>query len=121
MSYAQLLLLALWLGIEDVSGLWEVVWDLNARHDAGRDGLNRAASLGVMFDLYERGWVTFYHCHEPYGDLEAVPSDNVYPLLLEDASWVEPAPLALSIRFETTDAGKTAYQSMAQQQPDDGT
>ncbi|MEA3502006.1 MAG: hypothetical protein U9R47_04470 [Actinomycetota bacterium] len=121
MRYATLLSLTLWLGIEDVSGLWEMVWDLNARYDAGRDGLNRAASLGVIFDLCERGWVRLYRCHEPYGDLEVVPRDDVYPLLLKESSWDEPAASALSVRFETTDAGKVAYQRLTMQQPGDGT
>ena len=118
MSHSSLLMHALWLGIEDFSGLWEVEWELNVRHEAGRGGVNRVAALGLVFELYERGWVELFRCQEPYGALDVVPRDEVRGLLVSAASWEEPTAHGVSVRFGTTEAGTTAYLELERAEPE---
>ena len=98
----------LWLGIEDYSGLWEVVRELNTIHPEGRGGINEAAAQGAMIDALQRGWVRLHWSTEMTGDLELIPEEQHLAVALDRASW-EPSG-ERTIRFETIEAGRAAHQ-----------
>lgn len=100
----------LWAALEDYVGLWEVVWELNSL-EASEGSSPTKLARSVTRELDARGWVEFYQCLEPDGEM--IPLDEpISRLLDDDDSWAEPESGAVSIRMSATDQGKRAYEAL---------
>jgi hypothetical protein len=105
----------LWLGYEDVSGLWEVSWgdDDAAMPDATR----RDRRIDLLVELLRSGWIEL--ATGPWSsDFDASPHltpDEARETLLDRRCWEGPDPddeLGTSVvRLRTTDAGFAAYRA----------
>lgn len=100
------------LGIEDFSGLWEVIWEFHTRYpDLGEEAAN-ASALEAVMALLGRGYVRLHRCREPYGEMLEIAAEEQRALIVNPANWEPPASGTLSIRFETTPAGEVAYRTL---------
>jgi len=109
MSTPELLKHILWLAIEDYSGLWEVVWEINSRYGELSETERMVLARQVVRDLASRGWVALYRCQEPYGDMVPLSLEEYERVLLNPANWVQPTADSVSIRISATEAGERAY------------
>lgn len=101
----------LWLGIEDYSGLWEAVWELNTRAPE-EETSNAALARRSLQDYLRQGWIELFECEEPEGDLRQLSTTAAMAALQRDGAWKEPAPGTRSIRFSTTPKGESAYAEL---------
>lgn len=104
---------ALWLAMEDYSGLWEVVWEFQGLDPSSGDIVNRRAACDVISALLSHGLIELYRCEEPYGELMKIPALETAAALKDKSVWHEPARDAISIRIGATPEGEAAYQAMA--------
>lgn len=109
MSTSELLKCILWLAIEDYSGLWEVVWEINSRYGELSETERLVLARQVVRDLASRGWVALYRCQEPYGDMVPLSPEEYDEVLLNPANWEPPTADSVSIRIGATEAGERAY------------
>jgi hypothetical protein len=100
---------ALWLAIEDYSGLWEVVWELRAKDPARDEGELRGVALTAVRALLNSRLVDLYRCEEPYGELFKMSLPDAQEVLADSRSWDEPAKHAISIRIGATPVGEEVY------------
>ena len=98
----------LWLAIEDVSGLWEVLWDLKSHYPTMPENERKAISLHTVRELIQRKWIELYSCKEPGGEPKKLPDESVDTTLIDPRNWQEPKPGIISIRIGATDAGRRA-------------
>lgn len=102
--------IALWLSIEDYSGLWEVVWDIRTQHpqkspDAALDDARTAVEV-----LLHRGWIELYLCRDLLVDeLEVLSAEEVSAALADPIAWQPPEPGALSFQVAATALGEREY------------
>lgn len=112
MSETHLVKTLLWAAIEDYSGLWEMVWELNAVEPGVGEARHRDVAARLVRDFLDRGWAGLYWCQEPYGETTAVPGERAEAVLGDPASWEPPAADAVSVRVSATEAGEAAYREM---------
>jgi hypothetical protein len=110
----DLLPIVLWLAIEDYSGLWEVVWELNTRFP-GNDPSNRRRARETVRVLLDRGLLDLYWSQEPLGDPVRISAEEAQALLDDDRFWEEPVAGGRSVRIGATEAGEEAYEDLARQ------
>lgn len=96
----------LWLAIEDVSGLWEVLWDMKARYPTMVEDERKAVALRAVRDLIRREWIELYSRKEPGGEPLKLPQTGLDTVLGDAGNWREPEPGTISIRIGATDAGR---------------
>jgi hypothetical protein len=104
----------LWLGVEDYTGLWE------AAAEAGKFALSpsrwdacRTASAALT-DMVANRWITLYRCEEPLDSdrVAVIPADQVESALSLGPLWDAPgAEAGFSVRYLTTDDGRSAYDA----------
>jgi hypothetical protein len=99
----------LWLGIEDYSGLWEVVWELNTLRDDKTPAENRATAQEIVTELLEKDLIQIFQCEEPDGSPVAVPMGVAKKILETDSAWEPPGFNGVSWRIGATDKGERAY------------
>ena len=98
----------LWLAIEDVSGLWEVLWDLKSHYPTMPDHERQSVALRTVRELINRNWIELYSCKEPGGEPRKLAEPDFDTLLLDTKNWSEPVPGGISIRIGATDTGRSA-------------
>jgi hypothetical protein len=103
----------LWLAIEDYSGLWEAVWELNTARPAAPADSNRSIAREAVEYLLEREWVQIYRVREPDGSPTPVTADEARRLLDTPSSWEPPCAGGTSIRIGATEKGEEAYRTRA--------
>ena len=100
------------LAVEDYSGLWEVIWEINSSFPelSKNDKLSKAKKAIKI--LKDAGWVAFYYCSEPYGELTPIQARKIDQIIENDLSWepIHQVEGVRSIRITTTDKGERAYQ-----------
>ncbi|MEE2521985.1 hypothetical protein V1639_07695 [Pseudarthrobacter sp. J75] len=102
----------LWLAIEDYSGLWEAVWQLRTYNpETAADVLIERAKT-VLELLFAGGFIRFFRCQEPYGQLSEMKDTEVAEILSDPRYWEEPAVDSVSIRFGTTSLGQEKYAAL---------
>ncbi|OKI21591.1 hypothetical protein A6A25_09910 [Saccharothrix sp. CB00851] len=104
--------MALWQAIEDYSGLWEVVWELNTLHPDGSARFHGDLARAAVDDLVRRDWVELFHSQEPDVGLEKVRPEDVPRVLADPANWEEPARDGRCVRMSATPAGEDAYRAL---------
>ncbi len=99
----------LWLGIEDYSGLWEILWELNSQYPELAEAKRYELAQSTLQTLVDKGYLSLYRCQEPYGELTEIPFNEVRSLIHNSENWKEPKPDSLSLRISTTQEGEAAY------------
>jgi hypothetical protein len=112
MMVADPLPIVLWLAIEDYSGLWEIVWELNTRSPEDRASNGRRARETVR-ELLQRGFLDLYWTDEPYGDPVRIPAPEIDAVLDTDEYWDAPTAGVRSVRIGATEAGEEGYELLA--------
>jgi hypothetical protein len=100
----------LWLAIEDYSGLWEVIWELNAQIPNRESDRTRVLAKRLVYDLLAKGLIQIYQCQEPDGDPVAVSADAGKKALEQTEAWEPPRFDGSSWRIGATDEGERAYR-----------
>ncbi|HEV7935273.1 MAG TPA: hypothetical protein VGP70_23545 [Actinomadura sp.] len=103
----------LWAAIEDYSGLWEIVWELNTLDPEGAEKQHIQMSKAIVRDFLNRDWVQLFWCQEPYGGVTLIAEKEIGQVLADAASWMPPDPEAVSVRVSATDAGERMYDQLA--------
>lgn len=102
----------LFVGIEDVSGLWEIAWEVAWDEYASGDD-DFARKIDMLRDnftiLLRDGLIKTYKCQEPLASLDELSTPEVERALALEQNWKEPRENAVSVRFSTTDKGKEFY------------
>ncbi|MFE5339614.1 hypothetical protein ACFQ80_05310 [Isoptericola sp. NPDC056578] len=99
----------LWLGYEDVSGLWEITWQDRATGPTDRriDTLVALLRSGLI-EVARGPWSL------DFDDARRLTSDEARRTLLDERCWKGPDPYddigEHVLRFVTTDAGFEAYR-----------
>ncbi|MFE7404990.1 hypothetical protein [Isoptericola sp. NPDC057559] len=105
----------LWLGYEDVSGLWEVSWEDGDDAAPGRTAWDRR--VGLLVDLLRSGLIELAvgPWSSDFDTSRRLTADDVPEALADPRSWQGPDPDdedgAPVVRFRTTDAGFAAYRA----------
>jgi len=102
---------ALFLGIEDLSGLWELTWEDSFSSLPGDERITLARR--VIESLLNRGLVRLVRARDPGNrPVEELEQEEWQRALADPQSWEEPGPQSgpITVRFETTAAGEAAYQ-----------
>jgi hypothetical protein len=107
MTLDETLRTVLFLGIEDRSGLWEIRWEREFFFKPREEQIQIAAD--ALKQLLAQGLVRLYRCQEQDRSFHEVGEEEWERVLSDANSWGEPGPDSVSIRFETTTAGKQAY------------
>jgi hypothetical protein len=114
MIVADLLPIVLWLAIEDYSGLWEVLWELNTRFPK-ESITNRDRARETVRELLRRRLVDLYWSEEPYGDPIRIPFQEAEAVLDDERNWEEPVPKDRSVRIGATETGEEVYEDLARE------
>lgn len=110
MSESELARRVLWLAIEDYSGLWEVIWELNSLAPSRDSGQSRVLAKRLVHDLLVKGLIQIYRCQEPDGELLAVPTADGKKILERTDAWKPPEFDGCSWRIGATEKGEQAYR-----------
>lgn len=102
----------LWLGIEDYSGLWEILWDLKTQDPLLSEGESYEMARDALQTSIKEGYLKLYRCQEPYGELTEIPSEQAYSLVQDPKNWQEPQANSLSLRIGTTETGQEIYRGL---------
>lgn len=97
----------LFLGIEDCSGLWEILWEQVFYELPETNRIELARS--VVEELSDAGFLSLYRSQEPSGPRREIPSEDRDLVLSESESWMPPHERPEAVRFKTTSEGKRAY------------
>lgn len=108
MKESEILNDVLWLAIEDVSGLWEVLWDLKSHYPTMPDKERQDIALRTVRELIDRDWIELYSCKEPGGEPLKLAESDFDTILLDAKNWSEPVPGSISFRIGATDTGHSA-------------
>ena len=111
MDVKQITKKILWLGMEDYSGLWEILWELNTLYPEISETKKYELAQNTVQALIDKGYLNLYRCEEPYDKLSKVSSNEAYSLIDDFESWKEPKPNSISLRIGTTQKGEDAYKS----------
>lgn len=103
----------LWLAIEDYSGLWEVVWELNSLRPNCSAVENRASARELVSELLHLGLIEIFRCEEPDGEPVAVDKQVGERILSSEESWEPPEFHGVSWRIGATSQGEKAYRSFS--------
>jgi hypothetical protein len=114
MTGNELLPVVLWLAIEDYSGLWEVVWELNTRLPR-RTNSNVETARQVVRELLRRGWIDLYWSQEPYGDPIRIPAEEAEEVLNNDRNWQAPSAGMRSVRIGASETEEEVYDDLAKE------
>ncbi len=110
MNKRKVLEIILWQGIEDNSGLWEILWEIHTKFPNSKESDCLSMAREAVKELLQDEKITLYLCQEPYGELTEI-SD--WEEIVENVdSWKAPEKDQKSIRFGTTEKGKTYYESI---------
>jgi hypothetical protein len=101
--------------VEDYTGLWEILWQLNTDYPETPPEENRRIAARAIASLADRGLVDLYlGTAFPAGARRIDPAQRGQ-IMHVDAYWNEPAPHAEHVRLAATDAGeKQLYGKSAQ-------
>ncbi|WP_454857801.1 hypothetical protein [Promicromonospora soli] len=103
----------LWLGYEDVTGLWEVPWGTDSNvHDP--DPLSPAERVDTFVELMRSGLIEVSAGPDAldFDEAQRISPDEARKILQEDPQvWEGPETGEFTVRFQTTDAGIAAYRS----------
>jgi len=99
-------------GVDDYTGLWEIVWWLNGQFPgASPDERLDAARRGVG-ELLRRGWIELYRGDRFAGDEPQDVATDIDAIFSDPAAWDAPRQEDKThIRFAATDEGERAYFS----------
>ncbi|MHB8858102.1 MAG: hypothetical protein ACYC6Z_01255 [Thermoleophilia bacterium] len=101
---------ALWAGIEDYSGLWEFLWEINHEFPDMPESERLDKAKAVISQLLKRRWINIYQYNEPDGNIFLI-AENEYPDVINNVdNWQAPSKYrGQSIRFGTTEEGRKVY------------
>lgn len=100
--------------VEDYTGLWEILWQLNNEFPGAPPFENRRAATRVIASLVDRGLVALYLGSDFPSGARRIALDEVAEVLRADANWSEPPPHAEHVRLAATDAGERELYGEAQ-------
>lgn len=99
--------------VEDYTGLWEILWQLNTDYPEKPPEANRRMAADAIVSLAERGLIALYLGAEfPAGARRIEPAE-VSSVLDADAHWNEPAAHAEHVRLAATDSGELQLYGMS--------
>jgi hypothetical protein len=96
---------ALWAGVEDWTGLWEVAWEIQTNWPelVGQPAQDMARS--ILQELLAEGFVTLGFFKHEGNSWRPVAPNKALKLLLDEESW-QPAGDREHVRFLTTTTGE---------------
>ena len=96
----------LWSTIEDYSGLWEIVWEINSLIE-GAD--SRAIAKEVLALLKNHGLIEYYFAKWGQEGLKKISESEMRELLEEDQYWAPPSIDQDCMKVGTTQKGEEYY------------
>ena len=100
---------ALLQAIEDYSGLWEILWELNGLDPDGQEKAHIGQATVAIKRLARDGYVEVFYCQEPYGEMVRVEDEELTNALGDIRMWRGPEPDARSVLISATEAVSKAY------------
>ena len=100
---------ALLQAIEDFSGLWEILWELNGLDPDGEETAHIGGAIGAIKRLARDGYVEVFYCQEPYEEMLRVEDEELTNVLGDTRMWRGPEPDSRSVRIGATEAVSKAY------------
>lgn len=100
----------LFLAIEDYSGLWEVVWEINTNYPYLGDNEKYLIAKRLVSLLFNKGYIKYYWCKEPYGDIEEIANQETENILNRKDYWEAPENNSIAIRIGITKEGEKEYR-----------
>ena len=103
--------LVLDLAVDDYTGLWEIVWGIEAsRPNADMLAAGELAKRAVHA-LLEKGYIEIYEGRKFNGDEHRIPRSDRRAVLATEAYWNPPlAADFVHVRVSATEAGEHAYE-----------
>ena len=99
----------LWLGLEDYSGLWEALSQLNSLDPTEPERGIRAAAERILRELAATGDVMLFRARQANHELTPIPIGEVAAVLARDESWTALPLDGTSVRYGTTPFGEATY------------
>ena len=96
-------------GVEDYTGLWEVLWGLRKQFDLQSDLQIRARVEPVMRNLLHEGLIAIYEGTTYDGDEKRLSAEQAVAALGDFDSWNEPEPNERHKRYVATEKGEREY------------
>jgi hypothetical protein len=97
------------LTVEDMYGLWEVVWGLRNLLPDRTDLELRDLAKSSIIGLLRKSWIALYSRIGAAGEERPVPGDQVESLLSVEDDWREPSSNSLQILVGATEEGIREY------------
>ncbi|MHB8143975.1 MAG: hypothetical protein ACYDGX_10080 [Thermoleophilia bacterium] len=104
--------IALWAGIEDYSGLWEFLWEINGKFPNLSMREREEVAKKTIVRLLKNDWIKLYRYREPNGELISVKRNEYLEIVNDRKNWEAPEFDGISVRFGTTKMGEKAYHEM---------
>ena len=98
---------ALWLAIEDYSGLWEVFWEMDPELTQTQ---KREIAEQAVRSLLARGWIALYRCYGVSEEEQPLPLAEYEGALSDPANWNTPTAGSVQVLIGATEEGKRAYR-----------
>lgn len=103
------------IGIEDVSSLYEILWDLPDELSN-----NKQKIYNIFQFLLELDLIHLYWCKELYGELETISDPlDAKQLISQEKFWTPPTQDVTWLRYDTTEKGKVIYNQICEGKADD--
>jgi hypothetical protein len=114
-------LIALENAVEDWSGLYEIIWDYDARCAGATESEKLQAGIGAVLDLLTAGFIEVAFAPGwPPPRYDPVPADQCPAVIRDPQSWRPPAerPNASFFAIGATEIGRQAYFSLTPEEAD---
>lgn len=98
------------MAIEDIYGLWEVLWACNTIFPNWSEYQKADIARKVIKDLTERGLIRLYRRHGVQKYNEPIPTREYNSILSEPTSWSLPYVDGEHIGFTATEQGRQQYR-----------
>jgi hypothetical protein len=94
------------LSIEDDSGLWEIVWDLNSLPELK---INISELIQIVISMYKEDLIKFYWHTWGSGDFVEISDGTVESIINKIEYWEPPSIGQVCITIASTDKGERFY------------
>jgi len=104
--------LVLDLAVDDYTGLWEIVWGIEASHPNADMLTAVELAKRAVRTLLEQGYIELYEGSGFNGDEHRVPQSDRHAVLATEAYWNPPLAADFAhVRVGATQAGEHAYET----------
>ena len=100
------------LAVEDLYGLWEIIWRLRSRFPDSKASELRNIAEATVRELVTRGYVVLYRRSKAPERETLLTVDEADTILSIQTSWDDPIGDSVQILIGATEEGKHAYYSL---------